>query len=127
MIHRGSSPNYLTWCLSPKEQPHMCNRYIPPHGDVLWEEVRATAPANLPTGPIFPRRPGVYVRADSEVGRQAVVGQWGLIPWFAKSLPLKFSTNNARAESAPTAATFKPSWFRGQRCIIPADSFDEPN
>ena len=63
--------------------------------------------------------------ADGE--RQVVVGQWGLIPRFAKEPKLKYSTNNARIETAPTAATFKLPWSRGQRCLIPAQSFDEPN
>jgi putative SOS response-associated peptidase YedK len=104
----------------------MCNRYHPPRGDVFWEEFRAMPPENLPVGPIFPRRPGPFIRASAN-DRQAVVGHWGLIPWFAKALPLKYSTNNARIETAPTSATFKQSWVRSQRCIIPAASFDEPN
>jgi putative SOS response-associated peptidase YedK len=104
----------------------MCNRYHPPRSDIFWEEFRAMPPENLPVGPIFPRRPGPFIRAAVDA-RQAVVGQWGLIPWFAKALPLKYSTNNARIETAATSATFKQSWARGQRCIIPAASFDEPN
>ncbi|MEO6531946.1 MAG: SOS response-associated peptidase family protein [Pseudolysinimonas sp.] len=106
----------------------MCNRYHPPRSEVYWEEFRAMPPENLPVGPIFPRRPGPFIRAGRIDGaRQTVVGQWGLIPFFAKALPLKYSTNNSRIETAPTAATFKAPWARGQRCIIPAASFDEPN
>jgi len=58
-----------------------------------------------------------------------VIGQWGLIPFFAKALPLKYSTNNARIEGIldGTSATFRDPWKLGQRCIIPAQSFDEPN
>ncbi|WP_353506438.1 SOS response-associated peptidase family protein [Variovorax sp. J31P207] len=37
------------------------------------------------------------------------------------------STNNARSEELAAKATFKDPWKRGQRCIIPAASFDEPN
>lgn len=107
---------------------NMCNRYHPPRQDVFWEEFRAMPPENLPVGPIFPRRPGPFIRARRGDGeREAVVGQWGLIPFFAKALPLKYSTNNARIETVPTAATYKAPWARGQRCIIPAASFDEPN
>jgi putative SOS response-associated peptidase YedK len=39
---------------------------------------------------------------------------------------LTFSTNNARSEELAAKATFKDPWKRGQRCIIPATSFDEP-
>lgn len=84
-------------------------------------------PENLSVGPIFPRRPGPFIRAGADGERRVVVGQWGLIPWFAKEAKLKYSTNNARIETAPTAATFKLPWSRGQRCLIPAQSFDEPN
>lgn len=54
------------------------------------------------------------------------VGQWGLIPFFAKSAKLPYSTNNARAEELEAKPTFRGPWKRGQRCIIPAESFDEP-
>jgi len=55
-----------------------------------------------------------------------VVGQWGLIPWFAKSPKLTYSTVNARFEGIEGKASYKQSWTKGQRCIIPALSFDEP-
>ncbi len=105
----------------------MCNRYHPARRELYWDEFRAVPPENLPVGPIFPRKPGPFIRAGADGERQVVIGQWGLIPWFAKELPLKYSTNNARIETAPTAATFKQSWTRGRRCIIPAQSFHEPN
>lgn len=37
-------------------------------------------------------------REATEPERQIVVGQWGLIPWFAKTPKLSYSTNNARFE-----------------------------
>ena len=60
-------------------------------------------------------------------GRDLVVGHWGLIPWFAKNLNFRYSTNNARSEELEDKPTFRIPWKRGQRCIIPADWFDEPN
>ncbi len=56
-----------------------------------------------------------------------MVGQWGLIPWFAKEPKLKYPTNNARSEEVQDKASYKHPWARGQRCIIPAADFDEPN
>ena len=78
---------------------------------------------------VFPRSPGPYVRADREnrQGRVLVIGQWGLVPWFAKTPKLTYSTNNARFEEITTKASFKSSWTYGKRCIIPAVSFDELN
>lgn len=36
-------------------------------------------------------------------------------------------TNNARCESIATKPTYRGPWTRGQRCLIPAESFLEPN
>ena len=36
-------------------------------------------------------------------------------------------TNNARSESVATKPSYRGPWSRGQRCLIPADSFLEPN
>jgi putative SOS response-associated peptidase YedK len=83
----------------------MCNRYHPACREIDWEEFRAMPPENLPVGPTFPRKPGPFIRAGADGERQVAVGQWGLIPWFAKELPLKYSSNNARIETAPTAGT----------------------
>jgi len=55
-----------------------------------------------------------------------VVGQWGLVPWFAKSPKLAYSTNNARSEELATKASFRDPWKYGKLCIIPAEWFDEP-
>ena len=75
---------------------------------------------------MFPRAPGPFIRAGSAGDRELVVGQWALIPWFAKAAKLAYSTNNARFEEITSKASYKQPWQRGQRCIIPAWSFDEP-
>lgn len=105
----------------------MCNRYNPPRWDSFYEEFKAQLPTNFPPGPVFPRGRGVFLRQGSELGqRSAVVGQWGLIPWFAKTPKLSYSTNNARSEELASKASFKAPWARGQRCIIPCSEFYEP-
>lgn len=109
----------------------MCNRYVSP-SEMEMERLFHIGRANPIPWPreIFPRSPGPFIRrARDEAGyeREMAVGQWGLIPWFAKEAKLKYSTNNARSEELEAKATFKDPWKRGQRCIIPALSFDEPN
>lgn len=62
---------------------------------------------------VFPRAPGPFIRAarhSTEPMRELVIGQWGLIPWFAKSAKLAYSTNNARSEEPGTKASHKHSW-----------------
>lgn len=79
---------------------------------------------------VFPRAAGPFIRRardDMGYARELVVGQWGLVPWFAKTAKLTYSTNNARSEELSEKATFRDPWKRGQRCIIPALTFDEPN
>ena len=77
---------------------------------------------------VFPRSPGPFIRAEGgdADAKSLVVGRWGLIPWFAKSASLPYSTNNARFEELTEKASYKQPWARGQRCIIPAVAFDEP-
>ncbi|HEY9459822.1 MAG TPA: SOS response-associated peptidase family protein, partial [Paralcaligenes sp.] len=74
---------------------------------------------------VHPRAAGPFVRAH-DIRRDLVVGQWALIPHFAKSAKLPYQTNNARSEELASKASYRRSWQRGQRCIIPAMSFDEP-
>jgi putative SOS response-associated peptidase YedK len=106
----------------------MCNRYVSPEAaeiERFWHIGRHNQPRWA--AEIFPRAPGPFVRlAGDTPERQLVVGQWGLIPWFAKTPKLTYSTNNARFEEIANKASFKQSWLQGKRCIIPAWSFDEP-
>ncbi len=107
----------------------MCNRYVSPEaGDMERYWHLRPGQAWRPTE-VFPRSPGPFIRAErhgAAAARELVIGQWGLIPWFAKSARLTYSTNNARFEEISTKASYKSSWQYGKRCIIPAVSFDEP-
>ena len=109
----------------------MCNRYTPPDEatiERMWHIGRSDRP-DWPRS-VFPRAVGPFIRRRRDAAgyeRELVVGQWGLIPWFAKQAKVPYSTNNARSEELTDKATFKHPWSRGQRCIIPALSFDEPN
>jgi putative SOS response-associated peptidase YedK len=93
----------------------------------FWEIGRRNVNQWWEATPVFPRTPGPFIRAtiDSKE-RELVIGQWGLIPWFAKTAHLTYATNNARFEEITDKASYKQSWARGYRCIIPALSFDEP-
>ncbi len=110
----------------------MCNRYETPaerEVERFWHVGRGNQPSLWPRG-VFPRSPGPFIRRarnDTGYSRELVIGQWALVPWFADGPKLKYSTNNARSEELAAKATYKLPWTRGQRCIIPAASFDEPN
>jgi putative SOS response-associated peptidase YedK len=51
--------------------------------------------------------------------------RWGLIPFFARGVPPKYSTINARVETVQTAASYRGPWARGQRCLQVAMGFYE--
>lgn len=106
----------------------MCNRYVSPEEaeiERFWEIGRHN-PVPWWQPAVFPRSLGPFVRSSVGGNRELVVGQWGLIPWFAKTPKLTYSTNNARFEGIEDKASYKQSWSQGMRCIIPAWAFDEP-
>lgn len=109
----------------------MCNRYTPPAMAEMEREwaIGSRNPVRWWDAELFPRRQGPFIRRakdDAGHARELVVGQWGLIPWFAKEAQYKFPLNNARSEELAAKASFKHPWAHGQRCIIPAADFDEP-
>ena len=121
----------------------MCTRYIAPEvGDIerQWQ-IGARNPAPW-VRDLFPRYAGPFIRAVGHgtatatatatghatgAERELVVGQWSLVPWFAKTAKLSYPTANARSEELSAKASYKLPWARGQRCIIPALAFYEPN
>lgn len=84
----------------------------------------------LPPLDIWPLFDGVYVRRDpdqAEHVRQGRVGQFGLLPHWAKDVKLGRQTYNARSETAAIKPSFKDAWKRGKRCIVPAEAIFEPS
>lgn len=104
----------------------MCNRYVSPADADIERLWHLTKNQVWPGGGVYPRAQGPFIRIGKSGGAELVVGRWGLIPWFAKSAAISFATNNARFEEIRGKASYKEAWARGQRCIIPAESFDEP-
>ena len=108
----------------------MCTRYVSPDSAAIERVWHVGRGHPWRGAEVFPRAAGAFIRADrqtAEPSRELVIGQWGLIPWFAKEARLPYSTNNARSEELASKASYKQPWARGQRCIIPAWTFDEPN
>lgn len=106
----------------------MCTRYIPPEQaeiEEMWQIGRRNQPKWARE--VFPRSLGPFLRqGQSGAGLDLVVGSWGLIPAWSTTPVLKYSTSNCRSEEAAAKPTFRDAWRQGQRCIIPAMSFDEP-
>ncbi len=122
----------------------MCNRYVSPAAADMERAWQLTPGEAWRGGSVFPNSAGPFIRprkgserGDARApraspvavpgGRELVLGRWGLIPDFARTSQIGWSTNNARSEEMAAKATYRTPWRRGQRCIIPALSFDEPN
>ena len=78
---------------------------------------------------VGPFQTGAFLVAGGEGELRAVVGQWGMIrPGQSARLPERhYQTNNARVESVSEKPTYRHAWARGQRCLIPAEWYAEPN
>lgn len=61
-------------------------------------------------------------------GRQALVGQYGLVPQNRLTAGGKrYSTMNARAETVATLRSYAGPWRDGQLCLVPMLKYFEPN
>ena len=72
-------------------------------------------------------RPGKGSETSKLVGR---LGQWGMIrPGSESARPASRAilTNNARIEDIKQRVTYRDAWRNGQRCLILAEWYQEPN
>jgi putative SOS response-associated peptidase YedK len=104
----------------------MCGRYVSPDDASIEREFNLVRtewqfPASYNVAPTQ-QVPVVLV---NEGVRQALSVRWGLIPFFAKGVPGKYSTINARIETMETTASYRGPWQRAQRCLQVATGFYE--
>jgi putative SOS response-associated peptidase YedK len=112
----------------------MCTRYISPEE----REIEAVWRIGGRSGEGWVRdmRPlykGPFIRRLKDGRNQLVAGQWGFIPpGSTERIPKnkdgrRLSTFNARGEEVHRKYSYREAWAKGKRCIIPAQSFFEPN
>ena len=106
----------------------MCNIYQPASREFLETQWTRHISSEMQYKPrIGPRDNGPFVTAVD-----LRVGQWGMIRPGSRERVAKdrngraMMTNNARAERVATAPTYRDAWRNGARCLIPAESYDEP-
>jgi putative SOS response-associated peptidase YedK len=126
----------------------MCNLYhMTPKGDAeraIGAHGKRLTGADFPARTVGPFQAGAFLLAGAGADELvANVGQWGMIrpgqperidyirpkPQAGKKAPAPRprSTNNARIEGIESKPTFGHAWKSGQRCLIPADWYAEPN
>lgn len=104
----------------------MCGRYVTRDQAAMERAFSVVKPwwRFEPSFNVAPTQPVPVVRL-TEGEREGVMMRWGLIPYFAKGVPPKYSTINARIETMETIASYRGPWKRGQRCIQVAAGFYE--
>ena len=115
----------------------MCGRYVAPDeadienfwhiGRTNWrspfENVRR-ARFNVAPQQGNPRNYVPVIRADADGTLELTDMQWWLLPFWSKEPRIKYSTFNARMESAATSSSFREP-FKRRRCLIPAKGWYE--
>lgn len=68
------------------------------------------------------------IRLDAHGEPTSVLATFGMVP-KAKNAPGQkhYATMNARAETVGQRPTYRGAWQRGHHCLIPVESFFEPN
>ena len=73
------------------------------------------------------RHPQADVGDDAVPEREALLGSFGLIPHWATDTKIARHTYNARTETVAEKPSFRDAWRKAQHCIIPVETFFEPD
>lgn len=103
----------------------MCGRYVSKISAAQERDWGLTRPPPLFASYNVAPTTAVPVVRERDGERTCDLLRWGLVPFWAKGVPPRLSTINARVETLATAATYRTPWRRGQRCILPALGFYE--
>jgi putative SOS response-associated peptidase YedK len=106
---------------------YMCGRYVSPDEASIEREFNLvrTEWRFPPSYNVAPTQNVPVVRLNKAGERIGSLLHWGLIPFWAKGVPPKYSTINATVEKLTDAATWRGPWKRGQRCALVATGFYE--
>jgi len=108
----------------------MCSNYKPvTRADWLLSRFGVVRPERETPIEAYPGYLAPFIRRarDSvEYRREVQDGRFGLVPHWSKDLALGRRTYNARSETVAEKPTFRDAWYRGQRCIVPAEWIYEP-
>jgi putative SOS response-associated peptidase YedK len=104
----------------------MCGRYVTPDDSAIEREFNLvrTEWQFPPSYNVAPTQSVPIVRIVDDERRGSRL-RWGLIPFFARGVPTKYSTINARVETVQTSACYRGPWNRGQRCLVVVSGFYE--
>lgn len=108
----------------------MCSNYRPvTRADRLLTFFGVERAKDEPSVDVWPLGLAPFIRlaADGSGNKLVHDGIFGLLPHFAAELAAGRKTYNARSETVAKLPSFRQSWAKGLRCIIPTEAFYEPN
>lgn len=109
----------------------MCSNYRPvTRSDRMLTFFGVERSKDEPSIDVWPTGLAPFIRlAEPGSGNKLVVddGLFGLLPHFQAEMAAGRATYNARSETVTTKPSYRESWKKGWRCIIPAESIYEPN
>lgn len=105
----------------------MCSNYRPISKHGIDYFVAAPLDDELPAKDVYPggAAPLIY-RPNDSTSRAAVMGTFGLLPFWAKEHSFSKRTYNALTETVGEKPSFRNAWHKRQLCIVPADAIYEP-
>ena len=73
------------------------------------------------------RHPQADVGDEAVPAKEALNGLFGLVPHWSPDTKITKYTYNARVETVAVKPSFRDAWKHSQHCIIPVDTFFEPD
>ncbi|WP_223508983.1 MULTISPECIES: SOS response-associated peptidase [unclassified Pseudomonas] len=111
----------------------MCSHYEAPENDRLLAGFGVAPESQMPLD-MWPLYLGPFIRLraeeavdDETTELEALTGQFGLLPFWAKDRKFGRHSYNCRSETGSIKPSFKSAWKKGQKCIIPVSAFFEPD
>jgi putative SOS response-associated peptidase YedK len=112
----------------------MCTNYRPTSRDWLAQRLGAAATFDYEAeaypgyaAPMLRRPAQGEPAAPAPAGVECVKACFGLIPFWSRDTKIARMTYNARSETAREKPSFRQAWSRRQWCLVPMESFYEPN
>lgn len=109
----------------------MCSNYRPvTRSDRLLSFFSVERARDEPSVDVWPLGLAPFIRlSEPGSGNKLIVddGLFGLLPGFQTELAAGRKTYNARSETVAKLPSFRESWSKGWRCIIPAEFIYEPS
>lgn len=107
----------------------MCSNYVPvTRSSRMLEFFGVTRSKDEPELDTYPtgKAPFIKLKDGSRDELEAPDGHFGLLPGFQLELAAGRKTYNARSETVASKPSYRESWKKGWRCVIPVELIYEP-